>query len=190
MPRRRARRDAREEDRYRYRKGWTPAARLAAADRVRAALQDHRGLVVVSEAVAEVVLDVLAAKAVTVTLLDDSGYRDVVNVGDLPPGDVRFPVNLRYPTSNFPKATERLLSRRGYIGSDAPELMAEYQRITGETVTGSIMGVPIIAASEVRGEISATRVVGAPEFDNEDLELARDLATQLGMHLPGLIAES
>jgi GAF domain-containing protein len=56
-----------------------------------------------------------------------------------------------------------------------------------ERVSG-FMGVPIVAAGEVRGEVFATRRATEPSFTSDDVSVARDLATELGTAFPDLLS--
>ncbi|MEO8329197.1 MAG: GAF domain-containing protein [Candidatus Nanopelagicales bacterium] len=174
------------KDPYRYRRAWSATARDAASKRIREVLDSTSALLPAVEAVGEAFAEVMVAKTVTITLLDDDGYWDLVNIGDLPPEEVRFP-NERYPASLYPTATARLLAREGYISSDATmDVDAEHPHNSAWLGVGSFMGVPIVAAAEMRGEILVTRGAEAPAFLLDDLAVAEDMATQFGALLPGL----
>lgn len=177
-------------DPYRYRLGWSPTARVAASQQVRAAMESATGLLGVAEAVAEAVLDIMVAKAVTVTLLDEQDFRDLVKVGELLADENRFPKDERYPTSLYPLATEQLLARKGYVSSDTSlDVVAEHSKVALRSNMGSFMGVPVIASGEVMGEIFVTRAQGVPVFLQEDMNVAQDLATPFGTRLPSLMAD-
>ena len=176
---------------YRYRRGWSSGARIAATNLLRDAIETAEGLVGVCEAAGEVVLGAMAAETVTVTVLDDDNttYRDIVNVGELLPEEVRYPAT-PYPASRYPLATERLLARDGYISADGlldvvQERLSEAER----AMLRCFMGVPIESAGTVLGELYLRRGRQAPVFTPEDLDFTRDLATQLGTRLPDLLKE-
>ena len=173
---------------YRYLKGWSPAARVSAATRVRAAIGSHEGLLGVSEAFAEATLDLFVASASSITLLDNRGYRDLVNVGKLDPGDVRFPHDDPYPVVKFPETTQLLLEGGGYLSaSNDNEVYREFAAMWPQMPEGCFLGVPVVAAGEVRGELYLAREAGEPVFTDEDVDAARDLATLYGAVLPGLL---
>ncbi len=177
-------------DQYKYRKSWGPSTRLSATNRIRAIVADEEGLNATSEAVAEEMMAMFVAEASSFSLLDESGYRDIVNVGKLAPGDKRFPdPNFRYPARDFPLSTELLLKGTGYISANAQsDLYKEYQGMWPQMPAGSFMGVPIVAAGNVSGEVYLARDAKRPPFSGEDLEVARDLATPYGSALPRLLA--
>ena len=176
---------------YRYRMGWGAGARLNAAQRVRAAIASNSGLLDVSAAVAEEIQELFVANACSITLLDERGYRDLVNVGDLHPGDVRFPDDGPYPAIQFPLSTKMLLEGGGYLSASASSaLYQEFQAMWPQHPEGSFIGVPIVAAGEVRGELYLARTADVPVFTSEDVDAARDLATLYGAVLPRLLEES
>ena len=176
---------------YRYRMGWGATARRNAAQRVRAAIAGHEGLLEVSAAVAEEIQDLFVADACSITLLDDRGYRDLVNVGHLHPGDVRFPDEEPYSAVQFPLSTKMLLEGGGYLSSTASSaLYQEYQAMWPQHPEGSFLGVPVVAAGQVRGELYLARTADVPVFTGEDVDAARDLATIYGAVLPQLLDDA
>ena len=178
-------------DPFRYRKGWSASARLSAASRIRTAIANHHDLLTVSEAVAEEILDLFVATAASITLLDERGYYDLVNVGELDPGDERFPSDDPYPVVKFPLATKLLLEGGGYLsGSQSSALYQEFEAMWPQLPAGTFLGVPVFAAGELRGELYVARAAGEPVFTTEDVEAARDLATLYGAVLPELLQAS
>ena len=176
---------------YRYRMGWGGGARSTAAQRVRAAISSHTGLLEVSAAVAEEIQELFMATACSITLLDERGYRDLVNVGQLDPGDERFPDEGPYPVIQFPLATKMLLEGGGYLSATASSaLYQEFEAMWPQHPKGSFLGVPVVAAGEVRGELYLARTADVPVFTIEDVEAARDLATLYGSVLPRLLDEA
>lgn len=177
-------------DDYKYRKSWGPSTRLNVTNRIRAIIADEQGLNATSEAVAEEMMALFVAEACSISLLDESGYRDIVNLGSLAPGDKRFPgPDFRYPARDFPLSTELLLKGTGYISANArSDLYKEYQGMWPQMPAGSFMGVPIVASGQVGGEVYLARGAKQPPFSSEDLDVARDLATPYGSALPRLLA--
>ncbi|HVQ87491.1 MAG TPA: GAF domain-containing protein [Actinomycetes bacterium] len=174
-------------DPYLYRRAWSANTRDAASKRIRTVLDEASGLIPVAEAMGEAFLDIMVASAVSISLLDEDGYRDLVNVGKLGQGEVRFP-NERYPISLYPAAAARLLARQGYISADGTlDLDADHPHLSAWAGVGCFMGVPIVAGAEVRGEVLMVRGKNNPVFSAEDLEVAGDLATQFGARLPELL---
>ena len=175
-------------DPYRYRRGWSAAARMAATQQVRVALSEGDDLIEVSERVMDLIRELLDASRATVTLMRGDQYRDLVNVGELYPGQERIPQHLIYPTSSFPAATARLLAHQGYISTNNElDVVREYIAMAPEATVGCFMGVPIASAGAVLGELWALRAPETPPFLPEDMEMAMDFGTQFGSRLPELI---
>jgi len=174
---------------YKFRRAWSSGSRGEASKRVQTALESVGGLLSVTEALGEAFAEIMVASAVSVSLLDDDGYWDLVTVGNLGPGEVRFP-NERYPTSYYPFAAERLLAREGYISTDGQLYIGEdHPHFENWAGVGSFMGVPVIANAEPRGQMLIVRDRSHPAFLPEDLQVATDLATHFGARLPNLLAE-
>lgn len=172
-----------------YQGTWGGELRLRTLSRVRQAMSEAVGLLPVAESAAEAILEIMSAASVSILLMDEGFYSDLLNVGTLPPGEERFPVNSRYPTSQYPIATERLLDGKGYFsGSAVDEILTEFRHRWPQVSVGSIMGVPIVALGSVHGEVFLIRDEQTPPFNREDMELVADLATMLGARLPALVA--
>lgn len=145
------------------------------------------GLLPVAEAAAEAICWLARSFEVTVSLIDQGGYWDVVDVCAEPTDYPRFP-NHRYSFDDYEFGTDRLMAGKGYFSGDAAEeVLVEYKRQWPETPVGSIMGVPIIAFGAVHGEVFLVRCDDAPPFGPADLELVAELATLLGARLPALL---
>ncbi len=169
-------------------RAWTATDRLAASNRLRAALGREAGLKTAAEATAETILELMVAKSVSIVLLDDRGYRDLVNIGQLAPGDHRFPEDEPSAANYYPAATTRLLGGESYvtIGS-AHQLLKDYRKLAPGQSIGPVMGVPVMHAGEVWGEVFMLRDARAPGFTEADLDMACDLASQFGVQLPVLL---
>ncbi len=174
---------------YTHRRAWGPTARMAARTRLTNAIDAHNGLLTVAEAAANVVREELSARTVTVTLLEKDVYRDLVKVGSYGP-DEQIDPSESFPASLYPEATARLLAQQSYVSSEQiPDIEREHLQIVSPDLVSAFMGVPIVAGGEVRGEIFATRRAGEPPFTPDDVDVARDFATQLGSQFPRLLAE-
>ena len=94
------------------------------------------------------------------------------------------------PVDDYPEATERLLAHQAYVSGSATDTIArEHVQIVPPTLVSGFMGVPIVADGQVRGELFATRRATEPSFTEDDVEVARDLATELGMAFPRLLED-
>ena len=181
--------DGERPDRYAHRLAWGPSARMRARSRLRDAIEGKSGLLPVVEQAATVICEELAARTVTVTLLQGDYYRDLVKVGEYAPEEAVDP-NDRFPTSEYPEATARLLAHEAYVsGTNGHKIIQEHQQLVPPTRVSGFMGVPIVAEGEVRGEVFATRRASEPSFTSDDVSVARDLATELGTAFPTLLAE-
>jgi len=171
------------------RQAWGPSARVDATARIRDILDNTRGLLRTCELVAEEIRELVAARSVTISLIENGNYRDLVIVGYLGPGEERLPRNHQYPATLYPTATELLLAQHAYVSSQSPKIREEHMVDDSTVSAGCFMGIPIVAGNEVRGELFATRAKLVPEFTREDMEIVRDLVTQLGVRIPKLVAD-
>jgi GAF domain-containing protein len=164
---------------------------MRARSRLRDAISTKSDLLGVVAAAASVIREELGARTVTVTLLQDDYYRDLVKVGEYAPEEAVDP-NDRFPASDYPEATARLLAHEAYVSgtSNGHEVVREHLQIVPPIKVSGFMGVPIVAAGEVRGEVFATRKASEPSFTEDDVSVARDLATELGSAFPDLLSNS
>jgi GAF domain-containing protein len=154
---------------------------------MRTAMAAAAGLLNVTEAAAAVICALTGAAEVSISLLDGDHYWDVVDVSADPGRGTLYP-DFRYPLTDYPVGSDRLLSGRGYVGSDSnDEVMVEYARQCPDAPVGSIMSAPIIALGGVHGEVFLVREVGAPTFTRDELDLVSECAPLFGARLPALI---
>ena len=97
---------------------------------------------------AEEIKELVAARTVSISFIEDGTYRDLVNVGYLGPGEQRLPENTQYPETLYPTANQLLLSQRAYVSTESPTLRAEHRADPASADAGCFMGVPIIAGNE------------------------------------------
>lgn len=176
------------KDIYHQLRGWTATDRLAASNKLRSAMRRDSGLKKAAEATAETIRELMVAKSVSIVLLDDRGYRDLVNIGQLARGEHRFPEDEPAPANYYPAATTRLLGGESYvtIGSSR-QLLTEYRKLRPGERIGSVMGVPVMHAEEIWGEVFILRDAKAPGFTHTDLDVACELTAQFAMQLPVLL---
>ncbi|MEO8105717.1 MAG: GAF domain-containing protein [Actinomycetes bacterium] len=151
------------------------------------AIDRHEDLTSLAFGAATAVAEIMAAASAHITLIEGDNFRDLVNVGHLDAAQVTFPVDQIYPLESYPAAAERLSSHRGYLSSDALEVVTEYLAHQPLTSASSFLGAPIVAQGRVFGELFLCRQPGEPEFTSEDLELAMDLGTVLGARIPAVV---
>lgn len=172
----------------RYRQGWTSAAQLTATNQLRARIARK---VDVAESGAEYFLELFQGTTVTVSTLHRDRYRDLVNVGEIPVGEQRYPQDCLYPVTLYPETTKQLELNGGYFTSDEElHLFKEFVEASPATDATSVMGVSMISGGVARGEVCLTRGPAQEPFDRRDFLLARDLATTLGTHLLAAIARA
>lgn len=171
----------------RYHHGWTGPGRSEMIRHMVVTIDRFETVSSLSYGAAVAVSEIMAATSAHITLIVDDQFCDLVNVGELEPGQVTFPINQFYPLDSYPAAAERLISHKGYLSSDALSVVAEYVAQSLWVIPPSFMGVPIVAQGRVFGELFMTRAVGVPAFTGEDLELAIDLATVIGSRIPGVL---
>jgi len=163
---------------------------MRARARLRDAIDAGSDPAEVVEAAATVICEELGARTVTVTLLQDDCYRDLVKVGDYSAEEAVDP-GLRFPATDYPEATARLLAHQAYVsggsGGSGQDVAREHLQIVPPDRVSGFMGVPIVAAGTVRGEVFATRRACEPSFTADDVSVARDLATELGSAFPALL---
>ncbi|MEO8329570.1 MAG: GAF domain-containing protein [Candidatus Nanopelagicales bacterium] len=163
--------------------------RQDAVSKVRQAMASAVGLIPVTTAAAHAICDVMSAAQTTVILIDKDYYWDVADVWVQRPEIETSPKRSRYPISEYPVGTERLMAGRGYFSGDAvDEALIEVKRLWPSISVGSIMGVPIIALGEIHGEIFLMRDEASPPFSRDDLDVVAELAPLVGARLPALLA--
>ena len=160
--------------------------------------RELRALVRVSRAVAgamrfEDVLDiaaeearaVLGAASVSISRWDRDAalLRTLVNVGDLAPDEVQWPVDETYPLSQFPRATALLERGRphttnlGDTDADPEEL-----HLLASLGKRASAGVPIVHAGATWGELYATMALDSPgRLGPRELRFCAAVADQLAV---------
>ena len=129
------------------------------------------------EAVAETARDLLAADSLSVSRMEPDGnsITTVINVGDLGPGEVRWPTDEVYRVADFP-LTLAFLRGEAMLrwSTDVDDPAAEPQELALLRSLGkaSSLKTPIRLAGEVWGELWASRGHGSPRFVDADVDLA------------------
>ena len=110
-----------------------------------------------------------------------SMMRTLINVGDLGPGEERWPEEELYGLDNHPGVDRLLRTAQPYFnsvddpGAD-PRAVALLQSLEKE----SDIGVPIVVEGDVWGEVWATTANGSPRFTSRDVRFLEAIAGQLG----------
>jgi diguanylate cyclase (GGDEF)-like protein len=174
-----------------------PARGIAAAPAGGAAGSEREALLRVAAAAAgaadlEEVLEVAAEEAraaIGAASLSVSRWereagtlRTVINVGDLGPGEERYPPAEIHPLTEDRAIERLLLEGQPYFNSvDAPgidEVSIHRLRRLGKE---SEVGVPILVEGEAWGEVYATTAPGQPRFRSEDVRFLETVAGQLAI---------
>ena len=185
---------------YRHPVNSTPAPLPATPGGVSAAGREnleHQALLRVAAAAAgashvEDVLE-LAAEEARVALgaasLSVSRYqaerneiRTLINVGDLGPGEVRFPEGETYPAGRYPEVRDLIDNHTPYFNdADDPRCDPMAASLLRELGKSSDVGVPIIVENEVWGEMWATRRPGESPFGSSDADFLARIAGQFAV---------
>lgn len=138
----------------------------------------------VLELAAEEALEAVGAASLSVSRyeIERNEIRTLINVGDLGPGEVRFPENETYPASDYELVRDLVENHRPYFNNaDDPECDPLAVRLLRELGKASDVGVPIIVEGEVWGEVWATRRSQEPPFDSADAEFLTGIAGQFAV---------
>ena len=108
--------------------------------------------------------------------------RTLINVGQLGPGEVRYPENEAYPTSDYAEVRALVEGHTPYFNdADDPSCDPTAANLLRELGKSSDVGVPIIVENEVWGEMWATRRPGEPPFGSSDADFLARIAGQFAV---------
>ncbi|HYN52287.1 MAG TPA: diguanylate cyclase [Thermoleophilaceae bacterium] len=152
--------------------------------RVAAAAAGTHELEEVLEVAAEEARAAVSAASLSVSRWEEERglLRTIINVGDLGPGEERYPADEVYPLGDDP-VTERLL-RDGipyFNAVDDPEINPWSAALLKRLGKESDVAVPILVEDEVWGEVYATTAPGQPRFRGEDVRFLEAVAGQLAL---------
>jgi diguanylate cyclase (GGDEF)-like protein len=159
---------------------------VAALTRVSAAAADAYRLEDVLEQAAEAALEVTGAASLSVSRWERErdAMQTLINVGDIGPGEERFPADEVYPLADYPIVAELLRDGKPYYSAvddpRAPSTAVELLRQTGKE---SELAVPIVLDGRVWGEVWATTANGSPRFDEGDVRFLQAIADRLALVL-------
>ena len=164
--------------------GRTPGDEGEALLRVAAAAAGTHELEEVLEVAAEEARAAVSAASLSVSRWQEERglLRTIINVGDLGPGEERYPADEVYPLGEDP-VTERLL-RNGipyFNAVDDPEINPWSAALLKRLGKESDVAVPILVENEVWGEVYATTAPGQPRFRSEDVRFLEAVAGQLAL---------
>ena len=152
--------------------------------RVAAAAAGAHDLGEVLELAAEEALREVGAASLSVSRWDRAKgvLRTLINVGDLGPGEERFPRNETYGIDSHPQLRRMLEHGQPYFNAvDDPASDAAAVRILRALEKESDVAVPIVAEGEIWGEVWAATAAGQPRFRGTDVRFLEGIAGQLAV---------
>ena len=152
--------------------------------RVAAAAAGAHDLEEVLEVAAEEARAAIGAASLSVSRWEReaAALRRIINVGDLGPGEERYPPAEIHPLREDQAAERLVLEGQPYFNSvDAHTIdevsIARLRRLGKE----SEVGVPILVEGESWGEVYATTAPGQPRFRGDDVRFLETVAGQLAV---------
>ncbi len=152
-----------------------PAAeerRIRSLARIARILGRSEALLQLLEQAAEEALTAIRASSVSVSRLEPGSMRvrTLVNVGELGPNEVRWPEDETYAMDEFVNlelVVDDLLTWSASL--EDPNCDPNERRLLTALGKGSSIGAPIVVDGQLWGEFYATRKVGDPRFDDDDV---------------------
>jgi diguanylate cyclase (GGDEF)-like protein len=174
--------------------GKLAEAQLRALIDVAAAAAGAHRLEEVLELAAERALAAIGAASLSISRWDmDAGLvRTLVNVGELGPGEERFPEDETYSVEDYPSILRVMKEGRPYFatvddeGAD-PAMRELLQRLGKE----SSCAVPMMLEGKAWGELEVMTAPGRPRVSDEDVDFLRAIADQVvgAVHRAELFAQ-
>jgi diguanylate cyclase (GGDEF)-like protein len=154
--------------------------------RIAASTADAYRLEDVMEQAAEAALAATGAASLSISRWEPSrdAMRTLINVGQLGPGEERFPADEIYPLSDHPVVAKLLNDAEPYrTAVDDPDACPAAVAVLEALGKGSDVGVPILFDGEVWGEVWATTAKGERRFDAGDARFLQAIADRLSLVL-------
>jgi diguanylate cyclase (GGDEF)-like protein len=169
-------------------------AQLRALIDVAAAAAGAYRLEEVLELAGERALEALGGSSLAISRWDmEAGFvRTLVNVGELGPGEERFPKDETYSINDYPSVVTVIReggSSLAYV--DDPESDSAQRQLLKRLGKESSLSVPMIFRGEPWGELWVTSAPGAPRLTAQDETFLRAIADQLvgAIHRAELFAQ-
>jgi len=129
------------------------------------------------EAVAETARDLLGAASLSISRCDEGGtvLSTVVNVGDLGPGEVRWPSDEHYELATYPRTVAVLEAGQHRVALahvDDPTSDPAEVALLHSLAKASCLNAPIVVDGALWGELYASRHAHQPRFDAYTAELS------------------
>ena len=151
----------------------------ALVDVAAAAAAAHR-LEDVLELAAERSLAAIGGASLSIGRWESGWIVTLVNVGELGPGEDRFPSDERYPLSDFPTTAQILASGGLMVAAvDDPDSDAAHRELLRRLRKESSLTVPIVFEGKTWGELWAASAAGQPRLSKRDGVFLRAIADQI-----------
>jgi diguanylate cyclase (GGDEF)-like protein len=146
------------------------------------------------ELAAERALEASAGSSLAISRWDvDAGVvRTLVNVGELGPGEERFPENETYSEHDYPSVFAVIREGRSSLAAvDDPQTDEPQRELLRRLGKESSLSVPMVFQGEPWGELWVTTAPGAPRFTDDDETFLRAIADVLAgaIHRAELFAQ-
>jgi diguanylate cyclase (GGDEF)-like protein len=169
-------------------------AQLRALIDVAAAAAGAHRLEEVLELAAERALAAIGAASLSISRWDmDAGLvRTLVNVGELGPGEERFPEDETYSAEDYPSILGVMNEGRPYFATvDDEGADPAMRRLLQELGKESSCAVPMMLEGKPWGELEVMTAPGRPRVSDEDVDFLRAIADQLvgAIHRAELFAQ-
>jgi diguanylate cyclase (GGDEF)-like protein len=148
----------------------------------------------VLELAAERALAALGGSSLAISRWDIEAdeVRTLVNVGELGPGEERFPKDETYPAHDYPSVVTVMHEGSSSLAAvDDPDTDAAQRELLTRLGKESSLSVPMILRGKPWGELWVTTAPGAPRFRPSDESFLRAIADQLvgAIHRAELFAQ-
>ena len=147
-------------------------ARIRSLAMMARALGRSEALLTLLEIASEEAREALAATTASISRVEQGSttVRTLINVGDLGPTEERWPEDETYDMGAFSNLELVLADSKTWTASlDDPDAPPAELDLLRQLHKGSSLGSPIIVDGQLWGEFYATRSVGAPAFDDDDI---------------------
>jgi diguanylate cyclase (GGDEF)-like protein len=160
-----------------------PESELRALIAVAGAVAAAHRLEDVLEVVAEETRRVVGASSVSISRWEreHDRVRTLINVGELGPGELRFPTEETYALADYPLVARLLRDGDSYVVSRGDRDLAPQDRQLLDALDkGSYIGVPVIFDGRTWGKLEAFANVGAVPFTRRHVPFLEAIAGQVG----------
>src|SRR5919108_1651352 len=157
-------------------------AQLRALIDVSAAAAGAHRLEEVLELAAERALAAMGAASLSISRWDtDAGViRVLVNVGELGPGEERFPKDETYSAEEYPSVIDVMREGGAYLSYvDGPDTDPSMRALLRRLGKESSLAVPMILEGKPWGELEVMTAPGRPRVSPDDVDFLRAIADQL-----------